>query len=136
MNDSEQNIDILIREALSAEEARAFDHLGEQGILGMAMGAFSGRNRVLTSLMMVIAVILFGLAVYSAVQFFRAEEVKALIAWASGFFLFMLATTSIKIWWWMEMEKNATMREIKRVELLLANVQSTLQGLAGRAAER
>jgi hypothetical protein len=136
MNESEQNIDVVIREALIAEEALAFDRLGEQGIFGMAMDAFSGRNRLLTSLMMVVAVILFGLAVYSAVRFFQAEEVKALIGWASGFFLFMLATTSIKIWWWMEMEKNATMREIKRVELLLANVQNTLQNLAGKAAER
>ena len=130
MTNSEQNIDQLIRAALNEEEMQAFDELGEQGIVGMAFGAFSGKNKALSILMMFIAAVFFVLAVYSAVQFFRVEATKDLIMWASGFFFFMMGTTAMKVWWWMEMEKNATVREIKRVELQLANLASQVKKLS------
>ena len=126
MTNSEQNIDKLIRAALNEDELQAYEDLGEQGIMDMAFGAFSGRNKALSILMMFIAAVFFGLAVYSAVQFFRVEATKDLIMWASGFFFFMMGTTAMKVWWWMEMEKNATVREIKRVELQLANLAALI----------
>ena len=134
MKNSEQNIDQLIRAALNEEEVRAFDELGEQGIVGMAFGDFSGKNKVLSILMMFIAAIFFVLAVYSAVQFFRAEATKDLIMWTSSFFFFMMGTTAMKVWWWMEMEKNATVREIKRVELQLANLASQVKKLSSSSS--
>ena len=36
----------------------------------------------------------------------------------------------MKVWRWMEMEKNATIREIKRVELQVANLATLLQRVA------
>lgn len=126
MTNSEQNIDKLIRAALNEDELQAYEDLGEQGIMDMALGAFSGRNKILSILMMFIAAVFFGLGVYSAVRFFRAEATKDLIMWASGFFFFMMGTTAMKVWWWMEMEKNATVREIKRVELQLANLAALI----------
>ncbi len=130
MANSEKNIDQLIRAALNEEERQAYDDLGEQDIVGMALGSFSGRNKALSILMMFIAVVFFVLAVYSAVQFFSVEATKDLIMWASGFFFFMMGTTAMKVWWWMEMEKNATVREIKRVELQLANLASQVNKLS------
>jgi hypothetical protein len=129
MTNEHENIDRLIREALSDENARAFDDLGEQSLVEQAFGALSGRGRALKILMMFIALIMFGLAVYSAVSFFRAADVKELLMWASGFFFFMMATTGIKVWWWMEMEKNATVREIKRVELQVAQLAGLLESM-------
>ena len=132
MANSEQNIDKLIRAALNEEESQAYDDLGEQGLVGMAFGAFSGKNKALSVLMMVIAVIFFGFSIYSAVQFFRVEETKELILWASAFFFFMMGTTAMKVWWWMEMEKVATIREIKRVELQVANLANLVKDLSTR----
>ncbi len=126
MTNTDKNIDKLIRAALNEEELEAYEDLGEQGIVDMAFGAFSGRNKVLSILMMFIAAVFFVLAVYSAVQFFTVEATKDLIMWASGFFFFMMGTAVMKIWWWMEMEKNATVREIKRVELQLANLTALI----------
>jgi len=126
MTSTEHNIDKIIRAALNEEELQAYDDLGEQGIVDMAFGAFSGRNKALSILMMFMAAIFFGLAVYSVVQFFNAEATKDLIMWASGFFFFMMGTTAMKVWWWMEMEKNATVREIKRVELQIANLTALI----------
>ncbi len=130
MANSEKNIDQLIRAALNEEERQAYDDLGEQDIVGMALGSFSGRNKALSILMMFIAAVFFVLAVYSAVQFFSVEATKDLIMWASGFVFFMMGTTAMKVWWWMEMEKNATVREIKRVELQLANLASQVNKLS------
>ena len=125
-NTPEENIDQLIREALSREDSQAYDDLGEQNVIDQALGALQGRNRALKVLMMALSFVFFALSVYSAFQFFAVDATKDLILWASAFFLFMMATTSIKMWWWMEMEKYATIREIKRVELQLANLTSLI----------
>lgn len=127
MSRPEDNIDQLIRAALTNEESEVFDSLGEQTIFEEAFGILKGRGRFITGSTMIISVLLFVAAVYSGFQFFEAETTKELIAWAVGFCMGMMAVGTLKIWWWMEMEKNATIREIKRVELQIAVLARTLE---------
>jgi Family of unknown function (DUF6768) len=126
MRNTEENIDKLIREALTEEETRAFEDLGEQSIIGMALGVFSGRNRYLTFMMGIVMLALFVAAVYSGIQAFDTVETNSLIRWMGAFFLFTTGTMLLKLWTWMEMEKNATIREMKRIELQIANLAMRL----------
>ncbi len=127
MTDPSNNIDELIHEALSREEAELYDQLGEQSFREMFTASFRGRNRWLTILGMVYGLIFFILAIYCAVRFFGAEELKDLLFWLGGFFFCMMSNAALKLWHWMQLNKNAVTREIKRLELQVAHLASELR---------
>ncbi|MCZ6693947.1 MAG: hypothetical protein O6939_08590 [Bacteroidetes bacterium] len=122
-----EEIDDMIRQALSEEEAKFYDELGEQTLPEMVGGLFKGRLKWLTIMTMVIMVILFALAVYCAVQFLGAEDLRLTIIWGAGAFFFLLATSMLKLFHWMQMDKNAVIREIKRLELQVGLLNSKLE---------
>lgn len=127
MNNTEQNIDKLIREALSEEESQAYDDLGEQSLVDMMFGVFKGRHRFLSIMWALVSVVFFVAAIYSATRFLESEETNELITWGAVFFLTLGTVLSLKVWYWMEMHRNTLMREIKRVELAVAHLASRLQ---------
>ena len=69
------------------------------------------------------------LGAYAAWRASEATAVKTMLGWAGvaafGFFFLGL----LKLWFWMEMQKNSVIREVKRLELQLAS----LVALVGRA---
>lgn len=116
-----QNIDDRIKEALSADEARVLSDFAEEpSMLDQALQLLQTRNRMLTLIagLFSIAFLIFGF--YSLWNFFNVEETKDLIMWAMAFGFSIAAVCMMKIWAWMEIEKNATIREIKRLELQVA----------------
>jgi Family of unknown function (DUF6768) len=52
-------------------------------------------------------------------RFYAATEFKPLLMWSVGFVVCAMGVTALKIWFWMEMEKYSTLRELKRTELRL-----------------
>jgi hypothetical protein len=67
-----------------------------------------------------------GLSLFALYGFFHADGTRTLIAWASGFLWSSLAVAMLKIWFWMEIQKNSVVREIKRLELQVANLSRQL----------
>ncbi|MCK4873788.1 MAG: hypothetical protein KAS72_13785 [Phycisphaerales bacterium] len=122
------DIDKTIRAALQAEDQELFDKYGgEQSLLQMIAESFRGRQRWLMIGMHCNMLILTSLAVLSAIQFFRVESTRAMIAWSSGFIVGCLGTWLIKLWWWTRTDKNAVTREIKRLELQIARLAARLR---------
>lgn len=72
------------------------------------------------------ALVFLGLAVFSAVRFFTTDQVKDLILYATGFTACMIVISLIKIFAWQMMNRNSVKREIKRLELRLAEIQEAL----------
>ncbi|MFK7771434.1 MAG: DUF6768 family protein, partial [Saprospiraceae bacterium] len=60
-----------------------------------------------------------GLFIFSCIQFFKVESVEELIKWGIGSIMFLLSMSMLKIYAWMQMDKNAMLREMKRLELLV-----------------
>jgi hypothetical protein len=60
-----------------------------------------------------------GLAVYAAVQFFAADELKSLILYATVFLTALLMVAILKLWFYLVWVRNSILREIKRCELRL-----------------
>ncbi|MEZ6165546.1 MAG: DUF6768 family protein [Phycisphaerales bacterium] len=60
-------------------------------------------------------------------RFFNSTETKALLAWGFAFTFCMTAVGMLKMWFWMEMQRIAVTREVKRVELLTAKLLERLQ---------
>lgn len=111
-----EDIDKLIKETLTEEEAKFYEGLDEQGLLGMVKGLFKGKLKWIIVMMIIVNFIILGFFVYSVIQFFEATETVELIKWAAAGFICMMMVSMLKLFSWMQMNKNALMREIKRLE--------------------
>lgn len=117
MKYKQKEIDEMIRDALAEEEAQFYDSLDEQNLPEMVGGLFYGKMKWLVILTMIIQVIMFGLAVYCIIQFFQHDDIKSMIRWGAGGFFFLISTSFIKLYHWLQMHRNAMLREMKRLEL-------------------
>jgi hypothetical protein len=61
----------------------------------------------------------------SAFMFFGAETTQAQIGWATVFLTGFVGFAMWWIWYWMLLNRNASIREIKRLELQLAQMKTT-----------
>ncbi len=119
-----EKIDELIKEALTEEEAAFYDELEEQGLLGKIWGAYRGKVGWMAIVMTIMHLVVFIGFLFCAIQFFNSELTKDLIKWASGGFMCLMALTMLKLYIWMQMDKNDVLRELKRVELQVAALSS------------
>ena len=117
MGKQKNEIDELIRQALGEEEANYYEQLEEeQSLLEEGLGLFKGKRAWISVWISFVILAVFAGSIYCLIQFFRVEETKELMIWGGGFFLGMFMVTALKIWAWMQMDKNSLMREIKRLE--------------------
>ena len=120
-------IDDKIKQALTPEDAEVYAQFTlEPTLLEQGRELLQSRNRWMNALMLIVTPIFLGIGFYSLSRFFAAVEVKELIGWTIGFGSCMAGISMMKIWAWMQMEKNNTVREIKRLELQLARLTQRL----------
>ncbi|MGB5480571.1 MAG: DUF6768 family protein [Eudoraea sp.] len=122
MNKKTEKIDELIKETLSKEEAAFYDELEEQNLMGKIGEVYKGKLGWLAAIMNVVHLLMFMAFVYCIVQFFNTENTNELIKWASAGFLSMIAMGMLKLFVWMQMDKNDILRELKRLELQIATL--------------
>lgn len=120
MDNKKEEIDDLIKETLSTEEAKFYDQLGEQTLLEKLGGVHRGKTGWLASLMTIMHILIFVIFVFCTMQFFDTEATNELIKWACAGFLCMIFMGMMKLYIWMQMDKNDLLREIKRLELQMA----------------
>ena len=120
-------LDKRIRAALSREDAEALDDLGgEPSMFTMVLETFRGRHRWFVWLTVFWSLVFLALSIFSAVQFFKTEDARDMLLWGLGFIVCLSVVSMLKIWFWMEMNKNAIMREIKRLELQVARLSGRI----------
>lgn len=110
-----KNLDENIQAALRAETAG--DPLAEPNLAEEVLAAFRGRHRALTTLMVVLSLAAFAVALYAGVKFYQAGDLTAQLRWAGLALLLLVAMSMLKIWFWLEMQTNRVLREVKRLEL-------------------
>jgi len=116
MNKSEKEFDDLIQEALSKEEAEYFSQLGEQNVPQMVLGLFKGKNSWLNILIAVINIAAFGVAVFTFIQMLNTTDTNDKLEWMFYTIICFIMMVLLKIWSWNQLDKNALIREIKRLE--------------------
>jgi len=127
------DIDNMIREALSQEDAEVWDALvGGPTVHETIAEVFQGRNRWLTYLAVAVTLAFLVLGVYGVVRYLGAEEVSQKLDWGGVILICLLAVLASKLWYWMEMQRTALSREIKRLELQIAHLSAAVGG--GRSA--
>ncbi|MBV6647415.1 MAG: hypothetical protein KI790_18295 [Cyclobacteriaceae bacterium] len=126
MKSEKEEIDQLIEQALSEEEAALYHKLDEQSLMGMMGGLFQGKMKWLNTLTIIAQLVMSGFAVYFAIKFFYADDLKEMIKLGASGFFFILSVVYLKTFHLMEIEKNAIIREVKRLELQISVLASNL----------
>ncbi len=65
------------------------------------------------------------------VEFFHTSDPRMVTLWGMGMGVGVFFAGMLKLWFWMEMNKNAVIREVKRVELQVAVLAKEMR--AGQA---
>lgn len=118
------HVDSKITEALKKESHLRTDIAGGDESMFLMLGELMrGRNRWMNLLMMTVQVATFLVAVWCAVRFFTvAETTKSQLTYAVAFLMFLNMSAFIKLWFWLVINRNCVLREVKRVELMLAEM--------------
>ena len=119
-----EEIDTLIKEALSEEEAKFYDDLDEQNLFQMLFGVFDGKNKWIIVMMNIVSIAALVGFIYCTVQFFNTEVTNELIKWSLGGMFCVLMVSMLKLFVWMQMDKNSIIRELKRLELQVSTLSS------------
>ncbi|NCO18763.1 MAG: hypothetical protein GW900_01670 [Gammaproteobacteria bacterium] len=111
------NIDARIRKELQ-DQTTPLDEIdpAETGLFGMLHRVFTGTLRRWAAYGMLLTLVLFGLTVWCIVRFTGAADVDGRLLWGLGALMGFHAVSMLKLWFFMEMNRNSVLREIKRVE--------------------
>tara|TARA_R110002111_G_C5910042_1_gene364975 strand:- start:342 stop:728 length:387 start_codon:yes stop_codon:yes gene_type:complete len=126
MKTKTDDIDQLIKETLTEEEAKFYDDLEEQSVFAMIAGLYKGKNVWFTIVMHIVNLVALGFLIYCVVEAFKAESTKDLILWVSGFFVCFTTMCMIKMYAWLQLHRNALQREMKRLELQISSLSSKI----------
>jgi hypothetical protein len=119
------NLDQAIRQALSAEDAEFLARFEREAPLHeQVLATFGGRFGMFNVLGSIIGFVMFGGFIYCGWQARNAAGVREAVFWAGGAMCAFFGLGMIKIWFWMELQKNQVLREMKRLELQVARLRS------------
>ncbi|MCF7560900.1 hypothetical protein L3X39_09660 [Sabulilitoribacter multivorans] len=121
-----EDIDKLIKETLTQEEAKFYDGLEEQNVLNMFTGLFKGKNVWIIILMNIVKLVFFVFFVYCLVKFFKTDNTNELLQWGFGGISMLIGISILKVFAWMQMDKNAILREMKRLELQISSLSGRM----------
>ena len=75
------------------------------------------------------------LGVLALMRILDAHETLVAIRWGMAFIMCMWGLWAVKVWAWMEIQRNALTREIKRLELQVVHLGSQIKGLVADQAD-
>ncbi len=116
------DFDNKIKAALHAESDNVWKEVEEQNLFEQALGVMRGKMRFIAMMCYVYMFVFMGLMIWMGFRFFDAASTQAQIAWAVGVLFSAMAVAMLKIWFYMQMDKNTIIREIKRLELQVATL--------------
>ncbi len=123
-------LDQAIRQSLTAEDAALLDRLGaDQALHRQVLATFEGRLRWFNAAGWIAGFVLFGVACVLAWRFVEAEELGDMLRWGAASALAFAGLALIKVWFWLELQKNAMVREVKRLEVQVASLAAQLRRL-------
>jgi hypothetical protein len=122
------DLDQAIRESLSSEDTELFDRLGaDQALHRQVLATFEGQLRWFNIVGWIAGFVLFGVASVSAWRFVQAQELGDMLRWGAASALAFAGIALIKVWFWLELQKNAIVREVKRLEVRVASLTAQLR---------
>ncbi|MCA9311313.1 MAG: hypothetical protein KDA21_08920 [Phycisphaerales bacterium] len=118
-------IDDRIRAAFEAAGIDV-DRSRDNSILAQATSVFRGTSWWVSAMVIFAQLAFLGVSVLCAVRFFSATETADLVLYATVFLFAMHVVGMLKFWFWMQMDRNVVLREVKRLELQVAQLTAGL----------
>jgi len=114
-------LDNLIREALESEDQKLFDETEELGWFALGLNQFRGKNGWVTWAITLVQTTMFFAGIGCIVVFFQASDVLTALKWGLSGAVLWIIGTSLKMGLMPQMQADRVIREIKRLELILAS---------------
>jgi len=111
-----------MRETLTREEAEAYERLERPSMFELATDVLRGRSGCFMLGSLVTGKVMLVLGIYSVVRFLGTSDIPEMLRWGAVLFFCLGAIAAVKMWFWMEMNRHALSREIKRLELQIAHL--------------
>src|SRR5262245_7485862 len=116
-----KTLDDAIRGAVSKEDAEFLAKLeSEEGTVQQVVGVFRGPMRWFYTLLLIAGVLLGIFGVYACWRFATVTDLRPLLYWGAATGFSLLALTVVRILFFMQMNTNRVLRELKRLELQIA----------------
>jgi hypothetical protein len=103
-----------------------YDTSRDDTLKGMARDFYSRKMLSVTLVVWAWAIVFMAGAVYSGAKFFDASQTKDQIMHASLFVCFVVCVGFMKVFAWEMIHRNSIKREIKRLELRIAELTESL----------
>ena len=117
------DIDKEIERALSEEDKLLVSQFEDLGLFSYFKSLFRGKDAWVSILSIFFGIILQVLFFYCAYKFFTIADMNSKILWGGGAWFTAIMVAFMKVWFWMRMESNRVIREIKRLELRVTQMQ-------------
>jgi hypothetical protein len=105
-----------------------YDDSRQDGLTSMIRDFYNRKMLSMVVLVWSLGIIFMAGAVFSGIEFFRTDEIRYQIMYAVIFMICLQWVGSIKIFAWQVIHRNSIKREIKRLELSIAELNQTVKG--------
>ena len=116
-------IDKMIEDALRTQDRDIWAKTGELGYFQQAVGMFSGKQAWVNWVVMIVQSVMFFAGVWCAVNFYSASDVLLAVKWGISGGVLMLMAGLLKFTLTPVMQADRVIREIRRLELMLARAE-------------
>lgn len=106
----------------------SYDDSKEETLRQIGRDFYSKRFRSAAILSWAWSIVFIAMAAYSAVQFFNADQTREQIMYAALFTLGAQGVGLMKVLAWGMLHRYSTRRDLKRLELSVAELSETLKG--------
>lgn len=113
-------LDELVEELLRDEDRAIIAATSEQGWFQLGLSQFKGKLGWVTWVIMLVQTVLFVISVWCAVRFFQATDVLPALRWGLSAAVLMITATQLKMSLMPQMQADRVLRELRRVELMIA----------------
>ena len=122
------HLDRAVRQSLSAEDAQLLDHIAaDDAFHRQVLATFAGRLRWFNALGWAAGFVLFGVASMMAWRFVYAPDLADMLRWGAASALAFAGVALVKVWFWLELQKNTVVRELKKLELQVASLAEQIR---------
>nr|WP_306269387.1 DUF6768 family protein [Pararhizobium sp. IMCC3301] len=113
-------LDRLIEEALEEQDRDILHQTEELGFFALGISQFSGKLGWVTWVLMIVQTAMFVGAVWAGFRFFAATDMLPALKWGLSAVTLALMATQLKLSLTPQMQADRIIRELKRIELMLA----------------
>ena len=117
-----RNVDEILADAMREEERDLLARLPEPGLFGSALGLFGGRLGWVNVVLMIVQSVAFVAGAWAAWRFFQADVPYEQLRWGLPAGTLLLMSALLKTMMWPAVHADRVIREVKRLELRLADL--------------